>query len=101
MLFSYTGISGSGFISFFPVVVADLSGAEILALKVGSLNTVSGLGTLAGPSIEYAIIGSEVDLHWAIGVASAGIFILVGALTMTTAISWLNNHDRNVPKCIK
>lgn len=58
---TYTGISGSGFISFFPVVVADLSGAEILALKVGSLNTVSGLGTLAGPSIEYAIIGSEVD----------------------------------------
>ncbi|KAH8555841.1 major facilitator superfamily domain-containing protein [Umbelopsis sp. PMI_123] len=95
-LFSiYIGIFGSGFVSLFPVVVADLFGADALASKVGLLNTVTGLGTLAGPSMVYAIIGNEVDQHWVVGVASTGIFILVGGLTMTTTFSWLNKHDRH------
>jgi MFS family permease len=95
-LFSiYTGILGSGFVSLFPVVVADLFGAEILASKVGLLNTVNGLGTLAGPSIVYAIIWNGVDLRWAVGVASAGIFMFVGGLTMVTTFSWLNKHSRD------
>lgn len=95
-LFSiYTGIFGSGFVSLFPVVVADLFGADALASKVGLLNTVTGLGTLAGPSMVYAIVGNEVDQHWVVGVASTGIFILVGGLTMTTTFSWLNKHDRH------
>ena len=95
-LFSiYTGIFGSGFVSLFPVVIADLFGADMLASKVGLLNTVTGLGTLAGPSMVYAIIGNGVDLHWAIGVASAGIFMFVGGLSMVTTFGWLSKHDRN------
>ena len=95
-LFSiYTGIFGSGFVSLFPVVVADLFGAEVLASKVGLLNTVNGLGTLAGPSMVYAILGNGVDLHWAIGVASPGLFMFVGGLAMATAFSWVNKHDQN------
>jgi len=63
-LFSiYTGILGSGFVSLFPVVVADLFGAEILASKVGLLNTINRLETLVGPSIVYVIICNRVDLH--------------------------------------
>jgi MFS family permease len=47
----YTGVFGSGFLSLFPVVVADSFGAEALASKVGLLNTLSGLGTLSGSSL--------------------------------------------------
>jgi MFS family permease len=95
-LFSiYTGIFGSGFVSLFPVVVADLFGAEILASKVGLLNPVNGLGTLAGPRMVYAIIWNGVNLHWGIGVASAGIFMFTGGSTMVATFSWFNKHDRN------
>ena len=63
-LFSvYTGIFGSGFVSLFPVVVAHLFRPVALASKVGLLNTVTGLGTLAGPSAVYAIVGDDAQRH--------------------------------------
>lgn len=95
-LFSvYTGVLGSGFVSLLPVVVADLFGADLLASKVGLLNTVNGLATLAGPTLVYVIIGTGVNLRWAVGVASAGIFMFVGGLTLVAAFTWLNKHNED------
>lgn len=83
----YTGIFGSGFISLFPVVVAHLFGAEMLASKQGLLNTAVGLGVLAGPSAVYAIIGEGETRHWAVGVVTAGLFMLVGGLLLWVLLS--------------
>ncbi|KAE8450852.1 hypothetical protein EG329_005765 [Mollisiaceae sp. DMI_Dod_QoI] len=91
----YTGIFGSGFVSLFPVVVAHLFGADSLASKVGLLNTVTGLGTLAGPAAVYAIIGEGTQKHWVVGVLSAGLFMFVGGLMMATALSWISKATKD------
>ncbi|KAF7188716.1 MFS transporter asaE [Pseudocercospora fuligena] len=85
----YVGFFGSGFISLFPVVVADLFGSENLASKTGMLNTFVGLSTLAGPSAVYAIVGPGVSLRWALGISTAGTFMIVGGLVLpiTRALS--------------
>lgn len=78
----YTGIFGSGFVSLFPVVVSHLFGATALASKAGLLNTALGVGTLAGPSAVYAIVGGRGggERHWTAGVATAGLLMAVGGL---------------------
>ena len=78
----YVGIFGSGFISLFPVVVADLFGKDNLASKTGLLNTTLGLSTLAGPSAVYAIIGSGMHRSWTTGVLSAGLFMIIGGFVL-------------------
>ncbi|EME88574.1 uncharacterized protein MYCFIDRAFT_129398 [Pseudocercospora fijiensis CIRAD86] len=78
----YVGFLGSGFISLFPVVVADLFGSENLASKTGMLNTFVGLSTLAGPSAVYAIVGSSMSLRWALGISTAGFFMIAGGLVL-------------------
>lgn len=83
----YTGIFGSGFISLFPVVMSHLFGADALASKQGILNTAVGLGTLAGPSAVYAIVGDGGVQRWSIGVISAGIFMLVGGIVLGALLS--------------
>lgn len=83
----YTGLLGSGFVSLLPVVMAHLFGGEALASKQGLLNTVVGLGTLAGPSAVYAIVGDGQTRHWAVGVISAGLFMLVGGLLLGALLS--------------
>jgi MFS family permease len=98
-LFSaYTGIFGSGFISLFPVVVADLFGSVDLASKVGLLNTATGLGALAGPSAVYAIIGDGGRRHWTVGVLSAGLFMFVGGILMAGLLGRLNKLDQRRPQ---
>ncbi|KAJ9651071.1 hypothetical protein H2198_009650 [Neophaeococcomyces mojaviensis] len=78
----YIGIFGSGFLALFPVVIAHLFGSEALASKQGLLNTVVGLGSFAGPSAVYAIVGDGRVRHWSTGVISAGLFMLVGGLLL-------------------
>lgn len=83
----FIGIFGSGFISLFPVVISHLFGGEALASKQGLLNTIVGIGTLAGPSAVYAIVGDGEVRHWSIGVISAGLFMLVGGLLLGALLS--------------
>lgn len=83
----FIGIFGSGFVSLFPVVVSHMFGAEALASKQGLLNTVVGLATLAGPSAIYAIVGNGETRHWAIGVITAGLFMLVGGMLLGALLS--------------
>jgi len=83
----YVGLLGSGFVSLLPVVVSHLFGPEALASKQGLLNTTVGLATLAGPSAVYAIVGSGETRHWANGVLSAGLFMLVGGLLLGALLS--------------
>lgn len=71
----YIGIFGSGFISLFPVVVADLFGTSALASKTGLLNTAIGVTVLAGPSAVYAIIGEGTHRQWVLGILTAGLFL--------------------------
>lgn len=78
----YTGLFGSGFVSLFPVVVSHLFGSTALASKAGLLNTALGIGTLAGPSAVYTIVGSGADRHWTAGVLTAGLFMAVGGIFM-------------------
>lgn len=49
----FVGIFGAGFISLFPVVVADLFGTSELASKTGLLNTSIGFTVLAGGLIDF------------------------------------------------
>lgn len=83
----YTGLLGSGFVSLLPVVMSHLFGSDALASKQGLLNTTVGLGTLAGPSAVYAIVGSGETRRWATGVISAGLFMLVGGLLLGALLS--------------
>lgn len=83
----YTGLFGSGFLSLFPVVISHLFGSEALASKQGLLNTIVGLGTLAGPSAVYAIVDSGELRRWSVGVVSAGLFMLVGGLLLGILLS--------------
>lgn len=93
-LFSvYVGIFGSGFISLFPVVISHLFGSANLASKNGLLNTVVGLGTLAGPSVVLVII-SEGWGHWISGVLSSGLLMLGGGLAMVAGLSMVNRLER-------
>jgi len=74
----YSGLLGSGAISLFPVVVAELFGKDKLAFKIGLVNSTLGLSSLAGPSAVYAIIGSGMHKRWMVGVPTAGLFIVAG-----------------------
>lgn len=78
----FTGLFGSGFVSLFPVVVSYLFGSTALASKTGLLNTMLGVGTLAGPSAVYAIVGNGANRHWTAGVLTAGLFMTVGGILM-------------------
>ncbi|KXT18329.1 hypothetical protein AC579_937 [Pseudocercospora musae] len=94
----YVGFFGSGFISLFPVVVADLFGSENLASKTGMLNTFVGLSTLAGPSAVYAIAGSGASLGWAFGISTAGLLMIVGGLVLPITKALLSKRlDWGVP----
>ena len=90
----YTGIFGSGFISLFPVVVAHLFGSTDLASKVGLLNTMAGLGTLAGPIAVHAIIGDGSQKHWVMGVLSAGLFMFMGGMAMAGGVGQISKLKR-------
>lgn len=91
-LFSvYTGLFGSGFVSLLPVVVADLFGSTSLASKVGLLNSIMGLGVLTGPSAVEAIVSKG---HWSVGIATAGLFMIIGGIAMAGAFSWINKEER-------
>lgn len=98
----YTGIFGSGFVSLFPVVVAHLFGSDKLASKVGLLNTVIGLGTLAGPSAVYAIVGDQggqgAPRNWTVGVLSAGLFMFMGGVFLLGSLSWTGRRQREFPE---
>lgn len=98
----FIGIFGSGFISLFPVVMSHLFGGEALASKQGLLNTIVGIGTLAGPSAIYAIIGDGEVRHWSIGVASAGLFMVAGGMLLGALLSrpfkLLDRMDHNVSR---
>ncbi|ETN46698.1 uncharacterized protein HMPREF1541_00885 [Cyphellophora europaea CBS 101466] len=83
----YSGIFGSGFIALFPVVVAHLFGAENLASKQGLLNTVVGVGVLAGPSAAYAVVGVGEGRRWELGIVMAGSFMLCGGLLLWVLLS--------------
>lgn len=98
----FVGVLGSGFIALFPVVVSHLFGGEALASKQGLLNTMVGIGTLAGPSAVYAIVGDGEVRHWSIGVISAGLFMLVGGLLLGALLSrplkLIDRLERNVAR---
>lgn len=83
----FIGVFGSGFLALFPVVVSHLFGEEGLASKQGLLNTIVGIGTLAGPSAIYAIIGDGEVRHWSTGVASAGLFMVAGGILLGALLS--------------
>lgn len=87
----------TGFISLFPVVVADMFGSENLASKTGLLNTAVGFGTLAGPSAVYAIIGSGMQRKWTAGVLTAGLLMLVGGILLSVlSAPWNKIRRRGV-----
>lgn len=60
---------------------------------MGLLNTVLGLGTLAGPSAIYAIITDAGD-GLVIGVLVSGLFMLVGGVCMAGTLTRLDVHQR-------
>ena len=82
----YTGLFGSGFVSLFPVVVSHLFGSRALASKLGLLNSVMGLGVLAGPSAIYGIVSSNQD--WTGGVLATGLLMFVGGIGLTGTYYW-------------
>lgn len=77
----FVGLLGSGFVSLTPVVLADIFGAEDLASKVGLLNSIMGLGVLAGPSVVYAIVSGGSD--WSMAVLLPGLLMMLGGLMLT------------------
>ena len=83
----YTGIFGTGFLSLFPVVVSHLFGSENLASKQGLLNTMTGIGAFVGPSAVYAIVGDGGVKRWALGIISAGIFMMAGGFLLGILLS--------------
>ncbi|KAF2153927.1 MFS general substrate transporter [Myriangium duriaei CBS 260.36] len=82
----FVGLLGSGFVSLIPVVIADIFGAEDLASKVGLLNSVMGIGVLAGPSAVYAIVS---DGDYSVAVVASGLLMLVGGLLLTGTFRYL------------
>jgi MFS family permease len=91
-LFSvYIGLFGSGFVSLLPVVVADLFGSTNLASKVGLLNSIMGLGVLAGPSAINAIVSNG---QWSVGVVTAGLFMIMGGAGMAGAFYGIKKIER-------
>ena len=86
----YTGLFGSGFVSLLPVVVADLFGSTDLASKVGLLNSIIGLGVLAGPSAVDAIVSNG---HWSVGIATAGVLMIIGGIGMAGAFTWISKVE--------
>ena len=87
----YTGLLGSGFVSLIPVVVAHRFGTTALASKLGLLNSIMGLGAFAGPSAIYAIVSEGED--WTMGILAAGLFMIVGGVTMAGAFEWINKLE--------
>ncbi|KAF6817375.1 Riboflavin transporter MCH5-like protein 11 [Colletotrichum musicola] len=83
----HVGLLGSGFVSLIPVVVSDIFGAENLASKVGLLNSIMGLGVLAGPSVVYAIVSDGRDFTMA--VLFSGLLMVVGGLMLTRTFKYL------------
>jgi hypothetical protein len=79
----FVGLLGSGFVSLVPVVIATLFGHENLASRVGLLNSIMGLGVLAGPSAIYAIVSNNDQ--WSIGVLVSGLLMIGGGLALTRA----------------
>lgn len=83
----HVGLLGSGFVSLIPVVVSDIFGSENLASKVGLLNSIMGLGVLAGPSAVYAIVSDSRDFTMA--VLFSGLLMVVGGLMLTRTFKYL------------
>lgn len=94
----FVGVFGSGFISLFPVVVADLFGTSELASKTGLLNTCIGLTVLAGPSLVNAIIGEGSHMRWMTGVLVSGLFLAVGGsmLAASAFATRKRSQDREI-----
>lgn len=83
----FIGLLGSGFVSLIPVVVADVFGADDLASKVGLLNSIIGLGVLAGPSAANSIVSAGQD--WSMAVLFSGMLMIVGSLMLTRTFHYL------------
>lgn len=83
----YTGIFGSGFLSLFPVVMSHLFGGEALASKQGLLNSIVGVGALAGPSAVYAVVEHGEHPRWGLGVIIAACFMIGGGMLLAMLLS--------------
>ena len=83
----YSGIFGSGFLSLFPVVTSHLFGGDSLASKQGLFNSIVGIGTLAGPSAVYAVVGHGPQSRWELGVIIAGSFMIGGGALLAILLS--------------
>ncbi|KAJ8610301.1 hypothetical protein MRB53_038597 [Persea americana] len=97
----FVGLLGSGFVSLLPVVVAHLFGARHLASKVGLLNTVTGVGVLAGPSACLAIVGNGTEKGWSLGVMTAGLFMVIGGVVMLGSVGREGEHRTKRPDSIE
>lgn len=82
----FVGLFGSGFVSLVPVVVGDLFGSEGLASRVGLLNSIMGLGVMAGPSAAVAIVNTTGDYTW--GVLFSGMLMVLGGVSMAAAFRY-------------
>jgi MFS family permease len=83
----FVGLFGSGFVSLIPVVVADIFRPKDLASKVGLLNSVLGLGVLAGPSLANEIVAKAND--WGMAVLFSGPLMFIGSLMLTRTYKYL------------
>ncbi|OLN81261.1 Riboflavin transporter MCH5-like protein 11 [Colletotrichum chlorophyti] len=83
----HVGLLEFGFVSLVPVVVSDNFGAENLASKVGLLNSIMGLGVLAGPSAVHAIVSNGRDFN--IAVLFSGLMMTVGWLILIRTLKYL------------